>query len=365
MKIKISISLYLSVLLLTACNNEKDNKPQPASDTNLYSYLNSLMDKGIMLGHQDAVAYGNMWYGETGRSDVKSACGDYPAVVGWNLDGIESGALSNTDSVSFQSIQQYIEEINTKGGISVVSWSCENPLKEYAGSLSKLPASILSNGVNHATYLQGLDRLADFFLALKDENGKQIPVIFRPFPNNNHSSLWWSASHCTPEEYKALWRMTADYLRNRKNVRHLLYAYSVYSPRSINTLTETYPGNEYVDIVGTDIFLDLENDGNGEIYKQDLDLSLSLITGFTNKQNKIPAVTNTGLEGIKIANYFTNLVYPVISKYKLSYILFERNAWNIEEYYFIPAPGHPASDNFVDFVNKPEILTMNDCFIQR
>jgi beta-mannanase len=303
------------------------------------------MDQGIMLGHQDAMAYGNMWHGESGRSDVKSTCGDYPAVVGWNLSRIESGALANEDSITFKNMIKNIVDINKKGGISVLSWNVENPMDD-----------------NHDKYIQGLDRLSDFFLELKDEEGNFIPVIFKPFHNYNDSAFWWGANHCTPEQYKKLWQITVDHFRNDRNIHHILYAYSVYAPRSMDTLTVSYPGDKYVDIIGTDIFLDLDTDVDGNAYKRNLDISLSLITDFSNKYNKIPAITNTGLESIKIATYFTNLVYPVISKYKLSYILFDKNSWNMEEHYFIPIPGHPACENFIDFVNKPEILTMKELY---
>ncbi len=90
---------------------------------------------------------------------------------------------------------------------------------------------------------------------------------------------------------------------------------------------------------------------------QTLNKSLSIITQFAEKNNKIPAVTCTGLEGIKIPNCFTEYIYPIVSQYKLSYVLFWRNAWNIEEHYFIPVPGHPASDDFIHFTKQSNILT--------
>ena len=78
------------------------------------------------------------------------------------------------------------------------------------------------------------------------------------------------------------------------------------------------------------------------------------------KNKKIAAVTSTGLEGIKISDFFSKYLYPVISQYKLSFVLFEKNAWNQEKHYFIPVPGHPASEDFIRFVSYPDILTCDD-----
>jgi len=41
-------------------------------------------------------------------------------------------------------------------------------------------------------------------------------------------------------------------------------------------------------------------------------------------------------------------------------VLFEKNAWNQEKHYFIPVPGHPASEDFIRFVSYPDILTCDD-----
>lgn len=329
----------------------------------LYSGMQSKMKKGIMLGHQDALAYGNAWYGEDGRSDVKSACGDYPAVFEWNLGKIETGAALNVDSVTFNRIRSYIREVNQLGGISSLSWYAENPLTGGGYndcSDNRVVTSILTQQEVKDKYLSYLDHLAGFFDTLKDNEGNYIPVIFRLFNDGNlFNDYWWNTDQASADDFKKLWTMTVDYLRNEKDIHHVLYAYSV-GDKSSHVSSDYYPGNEYVDIIGTDIFLDMKNDTMGNTYKQNLDISLASLTDFADKHNKIPAITSTGLEGVKISTYFTQLVYPVISKYKLSYILFGRNAWNIENHYFIPIPGHPAGEDFIGFVNSPEILTCRD-----
>ena len=53
-----------------------------------------------MLGHHDDTVYGIGWEGEEGRSDVKSVCGDYPAVISFDLGELELGNAANLDGGS-------------------------------------------------------------------------------------------------------------------------------------------------------------------------------------------------------------------------------------------------------------------------
>lgn len=356
--------LVLSLMLVTCNTREVDriatknvsDKEATSSLEEYYSTLVKRMDKGIMLGHQDALAYGSMWYGERGRSDMKSVCGDYPAVVGWDLGRIEKGAALNIDSVSFSSIKKYVSEVYQVNGVSTFNWTIE-PLSVDSQAIANPIASVLPGNANHNQYIGYLEQLANFFLGLKDEKGEYIPVIFRPFSDPESADSWWNVNDNSTEDYKALWRMTVDYLRNTKKIHHVLYAYSLYSPESDNDYTNIYPGDAYVDIVGVNLYLDLEKDADGSLYKKDLNRSLKAASEFARKHNKITALTDTGLKGIKLSNFFSSIVAPIISKYSISYILFGRNAWNIEDYYHIPIPGHPASEDFDVFASNPRILT--------
>lgn len=359
----------LSVLTITiiffACSTREvetttsinvSDKEATSSLQQYYSTLHKRMTKGIMLGHQDALAYGSMWYGDSGRSDVKSVCGDYPAVVGWDLGQIEVGSTFNLDSVAFAKIKKFTSEMNTMNGVTTFNWTAHNPAGEETTTIKTI-SSILPGNANHNTYISYLDKVADFLLNLKNENGEYIPIIFRPFNDPETTDLWWNVNDNSKDDYKALWRMTVDYLRNTRKVHHVLYAFSVYSPKTEADYSEFYPGDAYVDIVGVNIYLELDKDVDGSQYKKDLDNGLKIASNFSEKHGKIVALTDTGLKGIKLSNFFSSIVTPIISNYEISYVLFGRNAWNIEDYYHIPIPGHPASDDFGAFAANPRILT--------
>ena len=65
----------------------------------------------------------------------------------------------------------------------------------------------------------------------------------------NGNWFWWGKRWCTTDEYKAIYRLTVDYLRN-SGIDNLLFAWS---PDAIAGL-EFYPGDDYVDILGMDIY---------------------------------------------------------------------------------------------------------------
>ena len=85
----------------------------------LLQRLKSLSTRGIMFGHQDDPFYGLGWKWDRGRSDVLAVAGDYPAVMGFELGGIEVGDAKSLDSVPFARMPTQFEafclaEISTR-----------------------------------------------------------------------------------------------------------------------------------------------------------------------------------------------------------------------------------------------------------
>ena len=326
-----------------------------------------MMDKGIMLGHQDALAYGHSWYGEKNRSDVKDITGDYPAVIGWELGDIELHKEFNLDSVYFSDIKRYIKETHTRGGITTISWHTNNIQTgknawDCAGD--SVVRSILPGGKNHKEYLKWLDIIADFFYDIKDNDGNYIPVIFRMYHENTGSWFWWGSKQCTPDEYKQLWMMTVKYLRDKSNVHNLLYCYSPSVLWNTNHFLERYPGDEYVDIIAFDCYVPpaSNEEERVQMFKQRLQLGLTVITEYSKIANKIPAIGETGYESIPDMTFFSRILFPIIDQYKFSWILFWRNAWepNNRKHFYLPYEGHPASCDFKSFYNEPSILFLKD-----
>lgn len=347
----------------TESNKLPIDKKATAETVELYNKLFKLLDKGIMLGHQDDLAYGHEWYKEANRSDVKDVTGDYPAVIGWELGHVEIGKEFNLDSVYFSDMKRYIKETYSRGGITTASWHGDNIVTGNTAwdcAQDSVVRTILPNGSNHAKYLTWLDRVADFFLDLKDDKGKYIPVVFRMYHEHTGDWFWWCRKQCTPEEYKLLWIMTVEYLRDKKNVHNLIYAYSPAAVNDEAEFLERYPGDEYVDMVGYDSYFygyGKDADANTK-YKEAMTHNLKIVTDYATKSGKIPTIGETGMESIPDSTYFTQTVYPVISQHKIAWVLFWRNAWEGDKpnHFYAPYAGHSSASDFKKFTEKPNIL---------
>ena len=109
-------AVLLTAGLLAACNPGKKEQTTiekatttrtPETET-LLANLKKTPAKGIMFGHHDDTVYGIGWEGEDGRSDVKDVCGDYPAVVSFDLGEVELGGPKNLDKVAFDTLRKEI-----------------------------------------------------------------------------------------------------------------------------------------------------------------------------------------------------------------------------------------------------------------
>jgi mannan endo-1,4-beta-mannosidase len=330
----------------------------------LYERMLKLMNKGIMFGHQDDPAYGHSWYGEKDRSDVKDITGQYPAVTGWEIGHIEIGAEYNLDSIYFSDMKRMIREVHERGGINTISWHGDNIATGKTAwdcAQDTVVRSILPGGMHHEGFIAYLDKVADFFLDLKDSKGELIPVIFRMYHEHTGGWFWWGNKQCTPEEYNELYRMTVRHLRDKRGVHNILYGFS---PAGISTEAEflsRYPGDEWIDIIGFDTyFYAPEKEGSAEKYTQDIRAGLEVVTNYAKKTDKIPVLAETGLEGVVIDNYFSEILYPAIQDFRISYVLLWRNAFTMKHHHYVPYPGHPAADDFKLFTEKEKILMIND-----
>lgn len=344
-------------------NNQNNRLKTLTPETqNLLKNLKVISEKGFMFGHQDDPLYGIGWEGDDGRSDVKSVVGDYPAVMGFDLGRIELGSEKNIDNVSFEKIRQEIIRQYQRGGMITMSWHVNNPLTDGDSwdvkNEENAVANVLPGGQNHNKFLRWLQSAADFFNSLKTEDGTKIPIVFRPWHEHTGSWFWWGKDLCATEEYQQLWKMTVEFFRG-KGVNNLLYAYSpdIQGPGQI--YMERYPGDEYVDILGLDGY-HRDNEAGIESFQNSLNTILSFMTDEGKKRNKPIALTETGLEAIPIANWWTGVLLPIVDKYPISYVMVWRNARERENHYYAPYPGQKSAADFIKFYHSPKTLFCKD-----
>ncbi len=333
--------------------------PSPSTSPSLLSRLRHLQSRGIMFGHQDDPFYGLGWKYEEGRSDVRDVCGDYPAVMGFELGGIEVGDEKNLDSVPFDLMRREIIAQHRRGGIATISWHPRNP---HTGGTAwvnaqergqNTVAAVLPGGQNHEVFHIWLGRLTTFLASLCDEQGQPVPFIFRPWHENSGGWFWWGRGLCSAEEYKALWNMTQDFVM-RTLPYNILWSWSPnygFEPDVLNT----YPGHDRVDVIGLDAY----QQRNGEqAFIATLNKDLKTLSALAAEKGKLLALTECGYLNIPDPTWWTRVLKPQIEKYPISYFLVWRNADRRQ--FFAPAPDTPDAPDFRKMVADKRILMLGD-----
>ncbi len=359
---------YTIITLLCAgiffsCNSEKkanDNLKILSPKELLKNKLQATIEKGIMFGQHDATLYGINWEFEDGRSDVKAVCGDYPAVISFDLGHIELGDSLSLDKVPFRKMREEIINQYKRGGLVSLSWHARNPLTggdAWDVSDKTTVASILPGGTNAEKFNQWLGIVNNFILSLKTEDGAPVPVLFRPWHEHTGSWFWWGQNLCTADQYKALWTLTTNYLKNNGADEQILYAYSSGTePKSTTEYLERYPGKDVIDLLGFDSYQREDK----ALYIREMSNCLAIIDSVAKDQNKIIAITETGFETVPDSTWWTETLLPLAQSYPLSYVLVWRNAREIPNHYFGPYPGQISSANFIEFYKKPNTLFASD-----
>ncbi len=355
------VVLALTALLM-ACSQKAD-KEQTVADK-LAERLTALQQKGYMMGHQDDPMYGVTWAGtyandsaELGRSDVLELVGDYPAVMGFDLGGIEVGDQKNLDSVPFQRIHDELIAHHERGGIVTISWHPRNPLTggtAWDVSDTTTVASILPGGSEAEKFQTWIQRVGDFLLTLKDKDGQPVPIIFRPWHENNGSWFWWGQKLCSDNEFHSLWCLLQDGLKSR-GLSNLLWSYSPNLDGGWNEerFLQRYPGNDRVTLIGEDAY----QWGTEEDFKKALTADLTFLSDFAKKNGKLLAMTECGLQNMTDATWWTRVLKPIMDKYPISYFLLWRN---YSKEYFGPAATLPCAADFKKLYEADNTLFLKD-----
>ena len=234
---------------------------------------------------------------------------------------------------------------------------------------------VMPGGKAHDAFKRYLDIIAEFAKLVEK------PFFFRPLHENTGSWFWWGADHCTPEEFKDLWHYIADYLREEQGIHNLLYAYSPGSENgSAAEYGERYPGDDYVDMVGVDMYDPYTENGKGEEFFDGFKKQLSILEEFSASHKKLMAVTETGLASNKpdpgckatsihltgnLNNHWHSDVLDLVAASRASYFLLWANFGRHGTYYtpFVDSIdssgnliGHETLDDFIRFYNDERVI---------
>jgi Glycosyl hydrolase family 26 len=218
---------------------------------NVLAYIQSLQGKGIIAGQQETDQCG------TCESDrMKSITGKAPGLQG-----------HETADYAMDPMATAIADFNTRRQLVELSWhfgappSADNNFENSKGTTDV--NRVLQSGTNeNRVYMAKLDKMAARLQTLEDAN---VPVLWRPLHEMNGGWFWWSKSGSGP--YKSLWIQMYNYFTVTKGLNNLIWVWSAAENEQPNA--SWYPGDQYVDILGSDTY-----GGN------------SNITNWTNHYNK-------------------------------------------------------------------------------
>ncbi|MCC9705722.1 CIA30 family protein [Streptomyces sp. MNU76] len=346
-----------------------DDHATPATRA-LFAYLKRQQGRGVLFGHQHDLTYGFTFTTPDGRaSDTRAAVGDHPAVFGWDtlvLDGDERpGSEDGTDAENIAALSRCIRQGDARGGINTLSAHMPNFVTggDFYDTTGRVVGQILPGGAKHARFNRFLDRVAKAVKGARRPDGTLIPVIFRPFHENNGGWFWWGAGHTTSGEFIELFRYTVEYLRDVRGVHNLLYAYSPNASLGGDPAgyLRTYPGDRFVDVLGYDSY----DEGAGPTpWLDGLVRDLAMVVRLANERGKVPAFTEFGESGTEIRDpqWFTRLLRAVEGDplaRQVTYMATWANFGGTKRAY-VPYPGHALLPDFVRFHEDPYTLFAAD-----
>ncbi|MDI3476860.1 MAG: mannan endo,4-beta-mannosidase [Thermoanaerobacterium sp.] len=355
--------------------------PNATAETKeLFVYLNDIRGKKVLFGHQHDIDEGiTITSGSDElQSDVKNDVGDFPAVFGWDtlsLEGKEKPGVPNDPVKSRENLIASVKKIHEMGGIFTLSAHMPNFVTggSFYDVSGDVVEKILPGGEYNSKFNEFLDNIALFANNLKDDNGNLIPILFRPFHEQNGGWFWWGAKTTTPSQYIELYRYTVEYLRDKKGVHNILYVYSPNGPfnGSEENYLATYPGDNYVDVLGMDQYDNIDNPGTAQ-FLSGLVNDLSMISKLADSKGKIATLSEFGL-GLKVTgngdlSWFTDVLDAIKSNSnarRIAYMLTWAN-FGTNGNLFVPYKNaqnlgdHELLPDFIKFYQDPYTAFLND-----
>lgn len=252
------------------------------SAKNLMKFLADSYGNKIISGQ-----YGNGGLNGKEFKAIHDATNRYPAMLG--LDFIEY----TPSRVAYGSKSNDVEhaiEFDKEGGIVTFAWHWNAP-EPYLLNTSEQPwwsgfytratnidLKKIMNGEDEEGYnllIRDIDTIAE---KLKILEAADVPILWRPLHEASGGWFWWGDSG--PEPYIDLYKLLFDRLTNHHDIHNLIWVWNGQGK-------DWYPGDEYVDIVGTDLY-------PGERVYSSQAASFNELVDWLEGSRKIVALTENG-----------------------------------------------------------------------
>lgn len=215
--------------------------PSPHLETRrLWSYLLDSFTKKI---HSGAMSLNAKEEAEW----LFSQTGKYPALIGLDF-------MNHTRNYSWFDKSVLVTEAGNwynQNGLVTICWHWRDPLRtteEFYTSNTTFDVSKIdiTTSPEYQAMVADIDIVAGY---LKQLDNEKIPVLFRPLHEASGGWFWWGAKG--PGPCKTLWRLMYDRLVNYHRLKNLIW---VWTTDAAADNLDWYPGDEYVDILGADIY---------------------------------------------------------------------------------------------------------------
>jgi mannan endo-1,4-beta-mannosidase len=221
--------------------------PQPSPNTAaLYQFMLDNFQSKIISGVMTSKGLSTT----TGKDQneavwVSQQTGKNPALIG--LDFIDhTRSWKNNPDIIKDAITW-----KNKRGIVTFSWHWRDPLRkndEFYTEKTNFDARKIfePQSEDYAAMMSDMDIIAGY---LKELEAEDVPVLWRPLHEAAGAWFWWGAKGT--EACKQIWKIMFEKFTNEHGLKNLIWVWT--SDASSDALN-WYPGDEYVDIIGLDIY---------------------------------------------------------------------------------------------------------------
>lgn len=193
-------------------------------------------------------AMANVNWNYENATQVYNWTGSYPAVNCFDYIHLLYSPANWIDYSDITPVQEWYDA----GGIVAAMWHWNVPESEgsdevnfYASGNSFSVTEALTDGTwENEQLLSDLEDISTHLLLLQDAG---IPVLWRPLHEASGAWFWWGAEGSTA--FINLWITMYDYFLE-KGVNNLIWVWTSCE----GTDTDWYPGDDYVDIIGIDLY---------------------------------------------------------------------------------------------------------------
>jgi len=179
---------------------------------------------------------------------VNQQTGKWPKIVGF--DFIDH-PWPDQNWVKYSAPFTLGKAYHDNGGIVTLMWHWRDPLTKsgafYTANTGFNVARVSDPASDeYKAMMVDIDIIAGY---LREFRNAGIPILWRPLHEASGKWFWWGARG--PEACKTLWKLMFDRLVNHHQLDNLIW---VWTSDEKADAPDWYPGHDYVDIIGMDIY---------------------------------------------------------------------------------------------------------------